>query len=201
MESAASATLSTETDPPTGGPFEQLALALIGAVGDGKPPEKGLWREVLRLTGMRGVRHHVGWLLYGRSNRKGRVPPISYAEIAEDGGISVRSVIRSIEDGERAGAWKRKRRRSKRAGHVANGYELNLGGRFKEAPPCVSETQGLMSQGHKTRAVRKGVRTGREEDSTAGSSPTMAYSSTREGGPALPPAGEFDLPAGIGLGR
>ena len=40
---------------PNAPPFEQIALALIGAVDPEKPPpEKGVWRQVLRLTGLKG---------------------------------------------------------------------------------------------------------------------------------------------------
>ena len=121
----------------------QLPLGLLGIAGIGSRPEKGVYREVLRLTGMSGTRNHVGWLLYGRSNSRGRVPPVSYADLAADGGISVSTVKRGVLDGERRGAWRRRGRRTKAGGLGANGYVLNLGGLFPMAtPPRVTQTLG-----------------------------------------------------------
>ena len=131
---------------PNAPPFEQIALALIGAVDPEKPPpEKGVWRQVLRLTGLKGPAHHVGWLLYGRSNRHGRVPPLTYQEIATDGGISAATVKRGITAGERGGAWKRTGRRGKGGNFAANGYALNLGGRFTRR---VYDTDARTTVGH-----------------------------------------------------
>ena len=113
--------------------YEQLWLDLCAIVDPDKvPPERGLWRELLSLAGASGPTHHVCWILYGRMDRRGRVKAKAQT-LADDGGLGVRTVHRSLMHARRIGAVRWRRRRG------ASWYELNLGGAFtKKRQNCLT---------------------------------------------------------------
>lgn len=127
-------------------PYEQLRLRLYAAVDPNKvPPERGLWRELLRLAGACGPVHHVAWILYGRMSDRGRVEGCSYGHVAADGGISGATVKRALCELKRIGVVRQRRTRAKDGRHGRNVYELNLGGGFTKGHtdprPRVTQTQ------------------------------------------------------------
>ena len=113
--------------------YEQLWLDLCAIVDPDKvPPERGLWRELLSLAWASGPTHHVCWILYGRMDRRGRVKAKAQT-LADDGGLGVRTVHRSLMHARRIGAVRWRRRRG------ASWYELNLGGGFtKKRQNCLT---------------------------------------------------------------
>ena len=121
--------------------YDQLWLQLYAKVDPDKvPPDRGLWRELLSLSGASGPVHHVCWILYGRMDRQGRVKAKAQT-LADDGGLGVRTVHRSLTEAKRIGAvrWQRKR--------GASWYELNLGGGFtKKRQNCLTGRSRTASQ-------------------------------------------------------
>ena len=139
--------------------YEQLWLDLCAIVDPDKvPPERGLWRELLSLAGASGPTHHVCWILYGRMDRRGRVKAKAQT-LADDGGLGVRTVHRSLMHARRIGAVRWRRRRG------ASWYELNLGGGFtKKRQNCLTGSSRTAPQADLLGLVRT---VGKERTSTA----------------------------------
>ena len=134
---------SRPTPPPL--QFEQLRLSLVGAVPD-RTPDRGFYRELLTAARVSGGAHHVAWILYGRSDPRGRVKGCTESVIAADGGVSRAKVSRGIRELKRVGAMRQRRTRTKGGNFATSWYELNLGGGFTmrhiDARPCASVTHG-----------------------------------------------------------
>ena len=93
---------------------QQLALGLLFRIGQWEkpPPERGLFRELIDIAvprdksavlaiGSKTIRaqvvHHVGWVLYGRSNSAGIIPDFTVDRLATDARLGPRSVSLAIQ--------------------------------------------------------------------------------------------------------
>ena len=153
--------------------YEQLWLDLCAIVDSDKvPPERGLWRELLSLAGASGPTHHVCWILYGRMDRRGRVKAKAQT-LADDGGLGVRTVHRSLMHARRIGAVRWRRRRG------ASWYELNLGGAFaKKRQNCLTGSSRTAPQADLLGLVP----VGKERTSTAAAAVLRAAASQPDNG-------------------
>ena len=190
------------------------------------PPDRALMRELLDCAlgsvkrfevGGRQVAasvvHHVGLALYVRADAAGIVEGFSVDRIAADVRLDKGTTKRGIAVLRRLRAFRSTRASRRRPAC----HRINVGGldwpgvreRAKREPSgcaaqplsgCAAQPLKGYTEGHvRTAAVREESTDG---STTFGSSPTVAYSPTREAGPALPPADEFDaLPGRHGLGR
>ena len=111
---------------------EQIALRLFARVDayQGTPPERALWRELLILCAITGAAHHVALLIYMRSSEAGIVNDddkarITIERLAQDAGLSERTVRRALPILQDARVIQYSRDRGRRNAYV---IRMNCGG-------------------------------------------------------------------------